>query len=452
MNDYKKELQKVEELFKRCGQDGKLNVAEEFLYMYIGVIKDDGSSFTDSLVKRMGLSMTSIDEFVEEYTVEIGAIISMLLQDISQIVEGGKSVAAERMPKIAQDIFSYLDTDKKSFLKRVAQMLQDDLKLLSKSKLFKGEIKKMFEQIEAQSELFSLDVSVIDTLEEEHLPVIVILVINEVFGVLGLIQMQMQEDGNLPELITEKEYAEDGFDLREKLREVIDGEGEIPAFDTKEFVFYKGERTLCNLCDCNYTQSGLQRHISSCVVKKLEDKTVKSKLYYFKIYDKYMPEYYLHIVVSRATKLFHIDRFLREIWLECCGHMSGFMAKRREINMGEPVEVLVENKKTDYTYDFGSSTELVIEFKKEFQGKQKNLIQLVAMNAMLEVKCHKCHKKVAEYICSECLHGGDEVVVCKTCVQKHAKEYHEGETYPIMYLENSPRTGVCGYGVTEEEF
>ena len=39
---------------------------------------------------------------------------------------------------------------------------------------------------------------------------------------------------------------------------------------------------------------------------------------------RYLPEYWLVGEISAAETLNTLDAFLRDIWLECCGHMSAF--------------------------------------------------------------------------------------------------------------------------------
>ena len=87
----------------------------------------------------------------------------------------------------------------------------------------------------------------------------------------------------------------------------------------------------------------------------------------------------------------------------------------------------------------------MIEFKGEYKGTQDYYIKLLARNPEFKIKCHHCDKKISKYICTECMHGGDEVLLCESCVNKHCDTYHEGENYMMSKFVNSPRTGICGY-------
>lgn len=39
---------------------------------------------------------------------------------------------------------------------------------------------------------------------------------------------------------------------------------------------------------------------------------------------RYLPEYWMHLSVPVNTTLGDLDQFLRDIWLECCRHLSAF--------------------------------------------------------------------------------------------------------------------------------
>jgi hypothetical protein len=43
-----------------------------------------------------------------------------------------------------------------------------------------------------------------------------------------------------------------------------------------------------------------------------------------KVEGAYQKEYWLFLDIALNATLEDLDAFLRQIWLECCGHMSGF--------------------------------------------------------------------------------------------------------------------------------
>ena len=448
MRDYSVEMQGIKDFFQKHGI--ALNSTEELLYMFLGILNEDGTDFTDNLVKRVGHNFSGdIDAFIEEYTIEVGTVMQYILQDLGDTMDN--LVKQEKvLDNIGMQISSFLPLQKRAILKELVSLYQKEFAKLHNSSYYKNEAKKVIETLASQSQLIDLDLTKIDKIEEKNLQVIVILLLQEIFLCITIFQMQAMEDGEIPELISPEEFEDDEFDIKEKLRKVVENSEDM-IFNTEEFYFSTTEKTICTICRKHFSKAGLQRHIKSCIKKNIEDKNASTTLYWFKIYDKYMPDFFLHILVSRKAKLFHLDRFLREIWLECCGHMSDFHVNKKTIDMGEPIEVISTYKKVDYTYDYGSSTELVIEFKEAFKGDQDYYIKLLARNAEFKEKCHKCNKKLAKFICTECLYGGDETIFCKECTKKHTEEHHDGEDYMISNFVNSPRTGICGYGALEEE-
>jgi hypothetical protein len=57
-----------------------------------------------------------------------------------------------------------------------------------------------------------------------------------------------------------------------------------------------------------------------------------------------------------------LDTFLRNLWLECCGHMSRFFVGQQTIGMqGRLAASLRSDDEIDYDYDMGETTELRIK-------------------------------------------------------------------------------------------
>ena len=97
----------------------------------------------------------------------------------------------------------------------------------------------------------------------------------------------------------------------------------------------------------------------------------------------------MFVEVDCRSKLKVIDNFLRDTWLECCGHLSSFTIKGTRfesqiIHFHFQNPFFNENSKTmeqstsnifqpgmniDYVYDYGSSTELVLKIISDISGK-----------------------------------------------------------------------------------
>ena len=75
------------------------------------------------------------------------------------------------------------------------------------------------------------------------------------------------------------------------------------------------------------------------------------------------PRYWLIIEAKGDAQLGHVDALLRQLWLECCGHMSAFRLGRRELAMTTAAAIAFARaaSKVDYEYDFGSTTALTGE-------------------------------------------------------------------------------------------
>jgi len=220
----------------------------------------------------------------------------------------------------------------------------------------------------------------------------------------------------------------------------------------------------CIFCRKGYDSKGIARHFLSCREKKLRDeaeaKAAKpargdQRVFLIKISDG--PQYWLIIEANAGTTLIDLDKFLRKIWLECCGHLSMFKINGIDYEptldkeadyWGEPPEsanialgkVLGKGLSFDYEYDFGSTTYLKLKVIDERVGQlPKNSVRLLARNPEPDDRCAGCNQK-ATLICRYC---GE--TACDTCASDHdCEEGGEGDE-AFSDLVNSPRMGVCGY-------
>lgn len=101
----------------------------------------------------------------------------------------------------------------------------------------------------------------------------------------------------------------------------------------------------------------------------------------------------MHLAVPANTKLQTLDQFLRDIWLECCGHLSAFeingmrysvspMAEYGEIGMSKKIgDILKPGSIFHHEYDFGSTTVLGVKAVSEFEANIKDIsIKLLGRN------------------------------------------------------------------------
>jgi hypothetical protein len=156
-------------------------------------------------------------------------------------------------------------------------------------------------------------------------------------------------------------------------------------------------------------------------------------------------EMFLHLLVKGNAKMKEIDNFLKAIWLDCCGHMSGFYHKNFKIKKTDLVEDIFSPKvKIKYDYDYGSTTTLTLIAHKQYQLEGKKNLILLSRNEPLKILCSICKKKSATCLCSTCLWEID-AYFCENCSEKHSSECSDFEDYANMPVVNSPRMGECGY-------
>jgi hypothetical protein len=216
----------------------------------------------------------------------------------------------------------------------------------------------------------------------------------------------------------------------------------------------------CNLCGGIFSKAAMTKHIQACKQKNDVSQTSslgqsrgKTKSFHLVAEGQYSPDYWLHLEVPADAKLKMLDDFLRQIWLECCGHMSAFTIEGQVYSV-EPMDelddksmnirldkVLEPGMKFYHEYDFGSTTHLTLKVvsEEESELKGKN-IQLLARNEPPPIPCASCGK-MATQVCTECLWSSeDKGWLCDDCAAEH--KCGEEMFLPVV---NSPRVGTCGY-------
>ena len=203
-------------------------------------------------------------------------------------------------------------------------------------------------------------------------------------------------------------------------------------------------KSRCLICDSLFTAQGMSRHVKSCLKKRFDEAQKRDLKYILLHVVPIFPKgYFLYLLVKEDATLKDLDTFLRDIWLECCGHLSAFFLEHfHEVPKNRKIGQLFQmTKDILYHYDFGSTTELKIRAIGEYMGPSspRNKIILIARNAPPIIYCDSCGKTPATTICTEC-QWNDRGFLCNECAQKHPCD-------PAMFLPvcNSPRMGVCGY-------
>jgi hypothetical protein len=224
-------------------------------------------------------------------------------------------------------------------------------------------------------------------------------------------------------------------------------------------------------------QSCLKKHADRAATGKR--KTKQTKVFHLVVEDPWTRMYWLQLLVPANVTLAHVDQFLREIWLECCHHLSAFTIDNRRYNyattdwafgggdaqiptglrkaaelfdLGDFFDELDERDmnvkleeilrpKLQFTheYDFGTTTELVLKVISQMQAPvAEDAIYILARNDPPDIRCQQCDKP-ATSICTQCMYD-DEACFCNRCAKKHGCD--EEMLLPVV---NSPRMGMCGY-------
>ncbi len=198
---------------------------------------------------------------------------------------------------------------------------------------------------------------------------------------------------------------------------------------------------LCTRCEKQITKSSAARHLLKCFPPQGDS---------FRIYVGCKdPIFWVYLSVPRKLELYELDRFLRDTWVDCCGHLSSFTIKDRVYQFNESImeddlrmdellsDVLHPGVVARYEYDFGSTTELQLKVLPDPGVDEKN-IRLLARNMLPEMICLACDEP-AKWVCTQCMYEGP-AIYCAKCAKAH--DCGEEMMLPVV---NSPRMGVCAY-------
>lgn len=218
-------------------------------------------------------------------------------------------------------------------------------------------------------------------------------------------------------------------------------------------------RGSCALCGYQSSKAGLTRHLKSCPGAHDGTRGRAAKLWQLRAEDAYSTPYWLDIEVKESATLADLDAFLRDIWLECCGHLSAFDINRHRYTvhyelddemdfLRDPdergmtiklAEVLSPGLKFTHEYDFGSTTALTLKVTAEREGRiGRAPLRLLARNDAPSWPCRVCGE-AATQLHTEELYDEENPFYCDL----HAEARSDDELFlPVV---NSPRMGVCGY-------
>lgn len=209
-------------------------------------------------------------------------------------------------------------------------------------------------------------------------------------------------------------------------------------------------RGPCTYCGRVLTRTGMARHLQACPARQDEladaARSSRPEGRFFHL-QAIAGMYWLQLEITGSASLQTLDRYLRAIWLECCGHMSSFTlggAWGQRIGMARKAEQVLEpGMELTHVYDFGTSSVTLIKVVAERQGRglTQRPLALMARNEPPELTCMECEGD-AKWLCLECVYEHDEDgILCDEHAQTHPHHRYD-EPMPIV---NSPRVGMCGY-------
>ena len=218
----------------------------------------------------------------------------------------------------------------------------------------------------------------------------------------------------------------------------------------------------CTFCHGEFSKSAMTRHLEICEQRAITEakagsrqKAQQTRKLHLVVEGRDLAMYWMHLAVTSSTALTTLDQFLRNTWLECCGHLSAFVidgvryaidaGMYDDWDMGEKSmrvrldKVLSPGQTCSYEYDYGTTTELKLKVISERQVAAKgNAIQVLARNTPPAILCEVCGKPATE-VCSQCIFD-NKGWLCDDCAEDHAC----GEEM-LLPVVNSPRVGMCAY-------
>ena len=215
----------------------------------------------------------------------------------------------------------------------------------------------------------------------------------------------------------------------------------------------------CSFCHGEFSKSAMSRHLEACEQRAIAEAKAggrqQTRKFHLVVEGRDLPVYWMHLEVPASTTLATLDRFLRDTWLECCGHLSAFEIGgiRYAVDAGMDDgwgmdeksmrvrldKVFSAGQVCSYEYDYGMTTELKLRVvsEREVEAKGK-AIQVLARNSPPVILCDVCGKPATD-VCSQCIFD-DKGWLCDDCAEEH--EWGEEMLLPVV---NSPRVGMCAY-------
>ena len=213
----------------------------------------------------------------------------------------------------------------------------------------------------------------------------------------------------------------------------------------------------CLLCKTGIGRIAMLRHTLACL-KKSDWPESDEPSYIIRIEGFHSKLFWLLVLARHDAKLSDLDCLIRDVWVECCEHLSAFTiyGKRfssysdyddfnedEESGLSVPLdEVIGPDSSFTYEYDFGSTTKLKLSVVGISPVAPKSgPLCLIARNDRLVIPCFFCKEK-GEYLVTNWPDNPYQIIICRNCTKKKVNDL---EPESVIVFPNSPRAGVCGY-------
>jgi hypothetical protein len=204
----------------------------------------------------------------------------------------------------------------------------------------------------------------------------------------------------------------------------------------------------CLLCKAPVTKRKVLKHSMECL-QTSGWRAGKHPSFLIMIQGHYNKSYWLVVLARHDARLGDLDQLIRDVWVECCGHLSSFLieeviyesdAECSTDAMDVPLShVLTRDSTFSYDYDFGSTTSLDLKVIGETPvAPRDSQLCLIARNDRPVISCDRCGD-TAEFTRDDLEEEGPRYY-CRKCLQSVNPDHEWVDT-----IANSPRNGICGY-------
>ncbi|MDK2974202.1 MAG: hypothetical protein PWP08_573 [Methanofollis sp.] len=204
----------------------------------------------------------------------------------------------------------------------------------------------------------------------------------------------------------------------------------------------------CLLCRAPVTKRGALKHGMECLQSSGWPTGKKSSLL-IRIQGRDEKNYWMVVLARYDALLADLDQLIRDVWVECCGHLSAFQIggvsyasddEDSENTMNVFLSGIVSPGSVfSYDYDFGSTTTLELKVIGETPVvPQEGLLCLIARNDRPTIPCDRCDG-AAEFILTD-IDEWAPICYCRACLAST-----DPDLECVDIIANSPRNGVCGY-------